>query len=45
MLIGGDGIPAIAEFGLDVLSEAPNFERLSTETVGNDVLTLFRARD
>ncbi len=45
MLIGGDGIPAIAEFGLGVLSEAPSFERLSTETVGNDVLTVFRARD
>jgi diaminohydroxyphosphoribosylaminopyrimidine deaminase/5-amino-6-(5-phosphoribosylamino)uracil reductase len=45
MLIGGDGIPAIAEFGLDMLSEAPSFERLSTETVGDDVLTVFRARD
>ncbi len=45
MLIGGGGIPAIAEFGLDALSEAPSFERLSTETVGDDVLTVFRARD
>jgi diaminohydroxyphosphoribosylaminopyrimidine deaminase/5-amino-6-(5-phosphoribosylamino)uracil reductase len=45
MLIGGDGIPAIAEFGLDMLSEAPSFERLSTETVGDDVLTVFRVRD
>jgi len=45
MLIGGDGIPAIAEFGLQVLSEAPRFERLSTETVGDDVLTVFRVRD
>ena len=45
MLIGGDGIPAIAEFGLQVLSEAPSFERLSTETVGDDVLTVFRVRD
>src|SRR5947209_4813374 len=26
MLLGGDGIPAIAEFGLQVLSEAPSFE-------------------
>jgi diaminohydroxyphosphoribosylaminopyrimidine deaminase/5-amino-6-(5-phosphoribosylamino)uracil reductase len=42
MLIGGDGIPAIAEFGLKMLSEAPSFERLSTETVGDDVLTVFR---
>jgi diaminohydroxyphosphoribosylaminopyrimidine deaminase/5-amino-6-(5-phosphoribosylamino)uracil reductase len=45
MLIGGDGIPAIAELGIEMLSEAPNFERLSTETVGDDVLTVFRVRD
>ena len=45
MVIGGDGIPAIGEFGLESLSEAPSFERLSTETVGDDVLTVFRVRD
>jgi diaminohydroxyphosphoribosylaminopyrimidine deaminase/5-amino-6-(5-phosphoribosylamino)uracil reductase len=45
MLIGGDGIPAIAEFGLGALSESPSFERLSTETVGDDVLTVFRVRE
>jgi diaminohydroxyphosphoribosylaminopyrimidine deaminase/5-amino-6-(5-phosphoribosylamino)uracil reductase len=45
MLIGGDGIPAIAEIGLDVLSQAPRFERLSTETVGDDILTVFRVRE
>jgi diaminohydroxyphosphoribosylaminopyrimidine deaminase/5-amino-6-(5-phosphoribosylamino)uracil reductase len=45
LLIGGDGIPGIAEFGLEVLSEAPSFERLSTETVGDDVLTVFRVRE
>ncbi len=45
MLIGGDGIPAIAEFGLEMLSEAPGFARLSTETVGDDVLTVFRVRE
>jgi diaminohydroxyphosphoribosylaminopyrimidine deaminase/5-amino-6-(5-phosphoribosylamino)uracil reductase len=44
MLIGGDGTPAIAEFGLEMLSQAPSFERLSTETVGDDVLTVFRVR-
>ena len=42
MLIGGDGIPAIAGFGLEVLENAPRFERLSTETVGDDILTVFR---
>ncbi|MGA7264004.1 MAG: dihydrofolate reductase family protein, partial [Stellaceae bacterium] len=45
VLIGGDGIPAIAEFGLEVLAEAPSFERLSTETVGDDVLTVLRVRE
>jgi len=45
MLIGGDGIPAIAEVGLEVLSKAPSFTRLSTETVGEDVLTVFRVRE
>ncbi len=45
VLIGGDGIPAIAEFGLEVLAKAPSFKRLSTETVGDDVLTVFRVRE
>jgi diaminohydroxyphosphoribosylaminopyrimidine deaminase / 5-amino-6-(5-phosphoribosylamino)uracil reductase len=45
MLIGGDGLPAIAEVGLEVLSKAPSFTRLSTETVGDDVLTVFRVRE
>lgn len=44
ILIGNDGIPAIADFGLDVLAEAPRFERLSTETVGTDLLTIFRVQ-
>jgi diaminohydroxyphosphoribosylaminopyrimidine deaminase/5-amino-6-(5-phosphoribosylamino)uracil reductase len=45
LLIGGDGIPAIAGFGLEALAHAPGFERISTEPVGDDVLTMFRARD
>ena len=45
MLIGGDGTPAIAEFGLEALSKAPSFERLSAETVGDDLLTVFRVRE
>jgi diaminohydroxyphosphoribosylaminopyrimidine deaminase/5-amino-6-(5-phosphoribosylamino)uracil reductase len=44
MLLGGDGVPAIAGLGLDRLADAPGFERLSTETLGADVLTTFRAR-
>jgi diaminohydroxyphosphoribosylaminopyrimidine deaminase / 5-amino-6-(5-phosphoribosylamino)uracil reductase len=44
-LVGGDGIPAIAALGFAALAEAPAFEPVSTETVGGDVLTTFRARD
>jgi len=44
LLLGGDGIPAVAELGLAALGDAPAFERLTSETVGADVLTIFRAR-
>ena len=44
LLLGGDGLPAIAVLGLAALAEAPAFERLETETVGADTLTTFRAR-
>ena len=44
LLPGGDGVPAVAELGLDRLADAPGFERLTTETLGADVLTTFRAR-
>jgi len=44
LAIGGDGIPAIAGLDLAALSDAPAFERLSTETIGDDVLTTFRVR-
>jgi diaminohydroxyphosphoribosylaminopyrimidine deaminase/5-amino-6-(5-phosphoribosylamino)uracil reductase len=45
ILIGGDGVPAIAELRLKALSAAPSFERLSAETVGDDMLTVYRIRD
>jgi diaminohydroxyphosphoribosylaminopyrimidine deaminase/5-amino-6-(5-phosphoribosylamino)uracil reductase len=44
LVLGGDGIPAVAELGLKGLGEAPGFERLSSEIVGEDGLTVFRAR-
>jgi diaminohydroxyphosphoribosylaminopyrimidine deaminase/5-amino-6-(5-phosphoribosylamino)uracil reductase len=44
LLIGGDGIPAIGGFGLAELADAPGLERVSMETVGADVLTIFRVR-
>jgi diaminohydroxyphosphoribosylaminopyrimidine deaminase / 5-amino-6-(5-phosphoribosylamino)uracil reductase len=43
LLIGADGIAAIAALGLSGLAGAPAFEQLSTEAVGEDVLTTFRA--
>jgi diaminohydroxyphosphoribosylaminopyrimidine deaminase/5-amino-6-(5-phosphoribosylamino)uracil reductase len=42
LLLGGDGIPAVAELGFAALAEAPGFERLSSEIVGEDGITLFR---
>ena len=44
LVIGGEGIPAIAGFDLAALADAPAFQRLSTETIGDDVLTTFRVR-
>lgn len=45
LLIGGDGVPAIAGFGLDRLGGAPRFERQSMEEVGGDVLETYARRD
>ncbi|HEY3910132.1 MAG TPA: bifunctional diaminohydroxyphosphoribosylaminopyrimidine deaminase/5-amino-6-(5-phosphoribosylamino)uracil reductase RibD [Stellaceae bacterium] len=44
LLIGGDGMPAIVTLGLGALSDAPGFEPIATETVGDDRLTMFRTR-
>jgi diaminohydroxyphosphoribosylaminopyrimidine deaminase / 5-amino-6-(5-phosphoribosylamino)uracil reductase len=44
ILIGGDGIPAIAALGIDRLIDAPSFEPLSSEPAGDDMLTMFKAR-
>ena len=44
LLIGGDGVPALAALGIDRLADMPSFERVSTEAAGADVLTTFRAR-
>jgi diaminohydroxyphosphoribosylaminopyrimidine deaminase / 5-amino-6-(5-phosphoribosylamino)uracil reductase len=43
-LIGGDGIPAVAGFGLAHLEQSPRFERVSLETVGEDVLETLRRK-
>lgn len=44
LLLGGDGIPAIGDLALAALAAAPGFERLSSEPVGEDLLTTFRLR-
>jgi diaminohydroxyphosphoribosylaminopyrimidine deaminase / 5-amino-6-(5-phosphoribosylamino)uracil reductase len=41
-LIGGDGVPAVAPLGITNLEDAPRFERLSVEPVGDDVLEMLR---
>jgi diaminohydroxyphosphoribosylaminopyrimidine deaminase/5-amino-6-(5-phosphoribosylamino)uracil reductase len=43
VLIGGDGIAAIGALGIAALADAPGFERASTEMVGPDLLTTYRA--
>jgi diaminohydroxyphosphoribosylaminopyrimidine deaminase / 5-amino-6-(5-phosphoribosylamino)uracil reductase len=42
LAIGGDGVPAVAAFGLDGLAEAPRFRRTGLEASGDDVLETYR---
>ncbi len=44
MVIGGEGIGAIAGLKIEALGKAPVFETVSSERLGEDVLTSFRAR-
>jgi diaminohydroxyphosphoribosylaminopyrimidine deaminase/5-amino-6-(5-phosphoribosylamino)uracil reductase len=44
LVIGGEGVPAIAGLDLAALVDALAFERLSTEAIGDDVLTTFRVQ-
>jgi diaminohydroxyphosphoribosylaminopyrimidine deaminase/5-amino-6-(5-phosphoribosylamino)uracil reductase len=44
LVIGGEGVPAIAGLDLAALADALAFERLATETIGDDVITTFRIR-
>ncbi|MFZ3236897.1 MAG: bifunctional diaminohydroxyphosphoribosylaminopyrimidine deaminase/5-amino-6-(5-phosphoribosylamino)uracil reductase RibD [Stellaceae bacterium] len=45
LLIGGDGVAAIGTLGVSALADAPGFERISSETVGADVLATLRRRE
>jgi diaminohydroxyphosphoribosylaminopyrimidine deaminase/5-amino-6-(5-phosphoribosylamino)uracil reductase len=44
LLLGGDGIPAVAALDAGVLADMPHFERVAAELVGEDRVTVFRAR-
>ncbi|MDZ4735006.1 MAG: bifunctional diaminohydroxyphosphoribosylaminopyrimidine deaminase/5-amino-6-(5-phosphoribosylamino)uracil reductase RibD, partial [Rhodospirillaceae bacterium] len=44
LLIGGEGIPAIADLAIDRLADAPGFERTGVETIGTDLLETYRRR-
>lgn len=43
-LIGGDGVPAVAGFGLASLEEAPAFRRVGVEEIGGDLLETYARR-
>jgi diaminohydroxyphosphoribosylaminopyrimidine deaminase/5-amino-6-(5-phosphoribosylamino)uracil reductase len=40
-VIGGDGLPAIAGFGLDRLAETPRFQPAGATPVGEDIMESF----
>jgi diaminohydroxyphosphoribosylaminopyrimidine deaminase/5-amino-6-(5-phosphoribosylamino)uracil reductase len=44
LLLGGDGVPAVAALDPGALAAMPRFERVAAEIVGEDGLTVFRAR-
>ena len=44
ILLGGEGIPAVAGLELARLAEAPAFERTGVETLGDDLLETYRRR-
>ena len=44
LLIGGDGVPAIADLGITALADAPSFEQVGSEVVDGNVVSYFRAR-
>jgi diaminohydroxyphosphoribosylaminopyrimidine deaminase / 5-amino-6-(5-phosphoribosylamino)uracil reductase len=44
LLLGRDGIPSVGSLDRGILAAMPRFERLATAPVGDDVVTMFRAR-
>lgn len=43
-IVGGDGTPVAAAFGIDRLADAPHYVRQSVEPCGEDVLEVWAAR-
>jgi len=43
-IIGGDGLPAIAAFGVDRLADAPQATRISVEAMGADLIERYSLR-
>ncbi|MEO0983195.1 MAG: dihydrofolate reductase family protein, partial [Pseudomonadota bacterium] len=41
LIIGGDGLPAIADLGLAALNDARRFKLVSSEEIGDDVLDTY----
>lgn len=44
-LIGGDGVPAVAAYGVDRLEGMQSFHRLSVQALGDDLLESLRRQD
>lgn len=42
-MMGGDGVPAVAAYGLDALADIHRFQRVSVERIGDDCLETYRA--
>ncbi|MGI9490714.1 MAG: RibD family protein, partial [Geminicoccaceae bacterium] len=45
MVLGGDGLPAVAALGLDRLADAPTFERKATEVLASDLAATYITRE
>ncbi|MFA7430029.1 MAG: bifunctional diaminohydroxyphosphoribosylaminopyrimidine deaminase/5-amino-6-(5-phosphoribosylamino)uracil reductase RibD [Rhodospirillaceae bacterium] len=43
-VLGGDGLGAVADLGLDRLADCPDFARLAVEDVGGDVVEVYERR-
>jgi diaminohydroxyphosphoribosylaminopyrimidine deaminase/5-amino-6-(5-phosphoribosylamino)uracil reductase len=44
MLIGGDGTPTVAGMGFEHLAQAPKFNLLWQQKLGNDTLTIMERK-